>query len=138
MKFYLTLFAALFFTACDQSTAPAITQAQTSCSAEEAQIRISDGYFQNLCGCAEPSAVTTSGTFTCTVKVGTTVFFLYLDTHLSHQIISTGGEAFASGGLYQPGSNTNTNVAPEFNTAGTADFEDAFDTNIQGQIVVTP
>jgi hypothetical protein len=138
-RFSPALFGALAFTACNSSTAPVITEPQTVCSSGEAQIRVSDGYFENLCGCAETQGiVVNSGTFTCTVKAGTAVFFLYLDIHLPHQIISTGGEPFTSGGVVQPGASSNLNVAAEFNTAGTADFEDAFDQNIQGKIVITP
>jgi hypothetical protein len=135
----LLITAALLFVACDPSTAPVVTLSETDCTANEAQIRISDGYFQNLCGCVEAAGtIVRSGNFTCTVKVGTTVFFLYIDTHLDHEIISTGGLPIASTGVNQPGSSSNQNVTALFQTAGTADFADAFNNNIAGQIIVTP
>jgi hypothetical protein len=138
-KLPVLLLAAFIATACNSLTEPTITTAQTSCTAGEAEIQISDSYFQNICGCAEtPGTIVDSGTFTCTVKTGTTVFFLYINTHLNHQIVSTGGEPFTSGTLNQPGSTSNNNVAAEFNSAGTADFADAFNDLIQGQVVITP
>jgi hypothetical protein len=137
---FLFLLAGFFLVACDSSSSPIIVPSQTACTAGEAEIRISDGFFENICGCSEAvGVVVESGTFTCTVETGTVVFFLYIDTHLSHQIISTGGEPFASGTVNVPGNNSsNNNVAAEFNTAGTADFQDAFNSNIQGQIIITP
>jgi hypothetical protein len=137
-RLQIALFIVTVLTACDQTTSPIITTSDTSCSSQEAEIRVSDGYFENLCGCAEAAGtIVDSGTFTCTVKTGTTVFFLYLDTHLEHQIISTGGVPFTSGTLNLPGSTSNNNVGVEFNTAGTANFADAFNNLIQGQIVIT-
>jgi hypothetical protein len=135
----LVLLLVFLATACDQTTAPVVATADTACNPGEAQIRVSDGYFENLCGCVEPTGtITSSGTFTCTVKTGAWVFFLYIDTHINHQIISTGGLSFVSGGVNQPGSSNNSNLAAQFTSAGTADFEDAFNTTIQGKIVVTP
>jgi hypothetical protein len=135
----ISLILCFLGTACDYDQAPIISASSTSCTAGEAEIQVSDGYFEDLCGCAEPAGtIVTSGTFTCTVKTGTTVFFLYINTHLEHQIISTGGVPFPSGTLNMPGSTSNNNVANEFNTAGTADFADAFNNQILGEIIITP
>jgi hypothetical protein len=126
------------FSGCEYVPPPDVTPAETACTAGQAQIQVSDGYLEILCGCAEtPNTIVTSpGTLKCTVPVGTTVFFLYLNTHLEHQIISTGGIAFASGPPHQPGSFNNMTLAVPCDSAGTSDFEDAFDSDIQGQIVI--
>lgn len=124
---------------CEQVNPPIVTQADTSCVAGQAQVQISDGYFEDLCGCAETpgTQVASPGTLTCTVPAGTVVFFYFVATFTHHQIISTGGTlSFPS----SPISDTDTgNVQPygvPFPTAGTADFEDAYDTSLQGQIIV--
>jgi hypothetical protein len=136
----VTLLLSVFLGACEYHSDPTVTPDQTDCTAGEAQIQVSDGYFQILCGCVEPEGTITEtpGTLNCTVKSGTVVFFLYLNTHLEHQIVSTGGVPFASGAPNNPGNSNNTNLAAQFTTVGTADFDDAFDTQLQGQIIITP
>lgn len=138
--FLAALALGLFLSACEYHPSPNVTPGQTDCTAGEAEIQVSDSYFENLCGCVEPAGTITMspGTFTCTVQSGTVVFFLYINTHLEHQIVSTGGVPFASGSPNIPGTTNNTNLAVQFTTVGTADFEDAFDTPLQGQIIITP
>jgi hypothetical protein len=128
---------------CDQISPPVVTQADTACTPGQAQLQISDGYFKNLCGCVEPAGtlVPSPGTLTCTVPVGTVVFFYVVAGFTHHQIISTTGGTltFPSGPVSDTG-NTGE-IQPygvPFVTAGTADFEDAYDTALQGQIIVTP
>jgi hypothetical protein len=124
--------------------APTVDPLQTSCTSGQAQIRVSDGFFQILCGCN--GAGETAGKFfyvpstlTCTVPVGTVVFFHYIATQEPHQIVSTAGVPFASSQPSNPAeSNPVMEFTAQFQTAGTAYFEDAYVTGLQGQIIITP
>ncbi|MGK5084894.1 hypothetical protein WDW37_16525 [Bdellovibrionota bacterium FG-1] len=112
----------------------------TSCVSGQAQIAIRDGFLQNLCGCNESAGQlipTQQGTLICTVPSGVTVFFHYLGTSLKHEIVSTGSPAFLSSPPSDPKAilSLPTHVV-QFANPGTYSFEDAFDTGLQGQIIV--
>ena len=118
----------------------AVPAESTACLAGQAQIVVRDGSLQNLCGCAESNGQVIStheGTLTCTVPVGTVVFFHYIGIQLQHQIISTGAPSFGSSAPAGPGIVRPVVVhTVEFDTAGSYSFLDAFDNGLNGNIVV--
>lgn len=107
----------------------------SGCGAGVAVIAIYENAFHNVCGCSgagENGAVTLSGGTvpTCTVSAGTTVQFQHILTVGNHQIESTGSPSFPAGPI-------NDFYAVTFNTASqTYTYRDAFNTALQGQIVV--
>ncbi len=129
--------------ACGQTTTQTGTPGleQTNCSARVAQLAVRDGFIQNLCGCVEPIVEPTPASpttlVTCTVTAGTTVFFHYIATTLTHAIVSTGSPSFVSSPLSDPVAQTPYRIhGVLFDKAGTYRFEDAFNEGLQGRIVV--
>jgi hypothetical protein len=137
---FAVLLCFLIGSSCVQVNPPVVVQSDTVCQTGQAQIQISDGYFEDLCGCAEAAGtkVTSPGTLTCTVPVNTVVFFYVVATITHHQIISTTGGSltFPSSPVSDTDTGTIQPYGVPFNSAGTADFEDAYDTALQGQIIV--
>jgi hypothetical protein len=107
----------------------------SGCGSGVALIAIYEGALQNVCGCSgvgENGTVTLSGgaVLTCTVSAGTTVQFDHILTTGNHQIEATGSPTF-------PPSPINSFHAVTFSTASqTYAYRDAFNTALQGQIVV--
>ena len=104
------------------------------CGTNHAAIAVYEGMLQNLCGCTgagQNGAVAASGsTLTCTVPVGTTVFFQFIEPTGEHQIEAVGTPTFAASPI-------NTFHAVTFLTAAsTYTYRDAFNTALQGQIIV--
>jgi hypothetical protein len=109
----------------------------TACRAGMAQIALYDSGFQNLCGCAEAGTATGAPSVTCTVPVGTVVFFHYSAAKLTHQIVSTGAASFVSSPVVDPLLPlTPRTHAVTFGAAGTYPFADAYNANYSGQIIV--
>jgi hypothetical protein len=117
----------------------AVPTADATCVAGSAQLQISDGYQQILCGCKEAGGQpigSGQGSATCTVPVGTQVFFYYLATHLKHQIMPADGVSFPASSLSDPSAKPETVVhAFQLTAAGTFPYIDAFDAGISGQII---
>ncbi len=59
----------------------------SSCEANTAQFIVTDGAITRVCGCAEGGGTfITSNSFTCTVNVGTVLYFYFNGITNSHQI----------------------------------------------------
>ena len=59
----------------------------TTCETNTAQFIVTDGSITRVCGCAEPyGTFTTSNSFTCTVNVGTVLYFYFNGISNSHQV----------------------------------------------------
>lgn len=129
----------LLTVSCNQTSTNSLPGADTFCAAGSAQIQIGDGYQLILCGCAEPGGQVIgsgSGTLTCTVPVGTEVFFFYQATHLTHQLIPSAGSAFPASPLSDPTATLAVTVdAFQPQVAETYGYVDAFNAGVVGQIV---
>jgi plastocyanin len=127
---------------CNQEQlSPNIDPSGSACTTTSAQIGVGDGFIENLCGCTGAGELgkgvqPAPANVTCTVPSGTTVFFVYMGIETQHQIINNSGSSFPAGQIATP-SDPNTHIAAAlFSASGTYNFEDAFDTQIQGKIVV--
>ncbi len=114
------------------------TTTAASCAAGTAIIIVYDGYFQNVCGCSEPSEiVAVPNLFTCTVSAGTQVTFLFSrGATSSHQILPVGTPAI------DPSAVSNPKIHPwglahvvNLPSVGTYLFEDSFVPGSQGRLV---
>ncbi len=135
-------FAALgicgFLTACPLTQGPISDTGGSGCSSGLTQIGVGDGFLQYLCGCTgqtSSSVLSAPANMVCHVPAGTHIIFQFIDIHTQHQIVNSGGLFFVSGAVIQPGSGVYTSAA-QFTSVGTYYFEDAFNTTLQGQIVV--
>lgn len=132
----IALLAGLSTVGCDPETGIGSGQ---GCSTGVAQILVTDGGLQRLCGCAETDTALAPppSSLTCSVAAGTVVFFQYLSTQNTHQIVSTGTPAFEDSPLSEALSETRVPVhAVKFVTTGTYTFRDVFVAGANGQIVV--
>jgi len=131
----------------DISSNSNLAASATACTANTAQIGIGDGFVQNLCGCGGTSGqvITPPQSFTCNVSaVGTTVFFHYLGTRLTHQIAPAGAaggagsaDAFAMSPISDPTDKTPVRVhAIKLSVSGTYSFVDLYTPQLKGSIVV--
>jgi hypothetical protein len=117
-----------------------VTLAMTACKTGQAQISVLDGSMKNHCGCQE-SANQLVTNLTCTVPVGTTVFFNYSAAFLLHQIIPVGTPAIQASHLYD---RSDEPVIPVFGFVlnGTAGdnyrFRDQFDPRLEGTFILVP
>lgn len=133
--------ACLFFLGCGITTEQ-ISASQTDCQAGVAQVAITDGFLQILCGCQEASGTspTPPATLTCTVPVDTTVVFQYLNTSLTHEVIPAGALTFPASPVSNPAAGLQNGFVRShfvrFSTTGTYDFEDAYNSSLSGHIVV--
>jgi hypothetical protein len=135
-----TLLATL--SACGPSAQPgdALPGADTTCAANSAQLAVGDGFQEILCGCAEPGGtVIASGTgvsVTCTIPVGTQVFFYYIGTKTKHQIMAADGVSFPSGPVSDPTDSVPVRVTSfQLTAAGSYPYNDAYDAGISGTLV---
>jgi plastocyanin len=126
----------------DQNNQTLAPSATTCVGMAQAQVLVQDGYFEDMCGCAESAGGTVSffqpAPVTCTVPVGTTIYFVYAGSVRSHQIISSGSPTFVSSPLWDPpdGLTTTPIFAFLFSASGTYTFLDAMDPAMTGSIVV--
>jgi len=133
---------ALLLASCGLEPSPAIpevTNANSSCPANAAQIEVSDGFLRSRCGCAEAitDPVPPPATLTCTVTKDSTVTFLYVGTETTHQIVSTDTPAFASSPLSDPSDISTIRVhAINLSIVGTYKFTDSQNSALSGSIVV--
>ena len=127
----LSVMASFFLASCGISPTPTPS---TTCDSGTAQIAVYDGGMQRICGCTEgTSGVVVSGqTLTCTVSVGTTVFYLYQGIAQSHQVSISGQTTFV---VRSGGSGVTQTDGWRFTSTGSFTFVDTF-TNIGGTIVV--
>jgi plastocyanin len=111
----------------------------TTCTGQpQAEVLVQDGYFEDMCGCAEGNVTFLQpAPMTCTVAVGTTVFFVYEGSVRSHQIMSSGSPSFVSSPLWDPpnGNTTVPHFAYLFSVSGTYAFFDSMDPAMTGSIV---
>ncbi|HLD99457.1 MAG TPA: hypothetical protein VJB59_04320 [Bdellovibrionota bacterium] len=134
----LAAFAAIL-AGCGQDRPEATTISGSTCTPETAQIAVTDGFLQRLCGCQEAAGTvaTANEILTCSVPRGTTVYFHYYSTLLMHQIVSNGTPGFQSSPLSDPKLPLIISFHPvRLDIVGTYGFEDAFNSAIAGQIVV--
>lgn len=141
-------FSLVLLFGCGSSTSlPTLAASATACTSNTAQIGIGDGFVQNLCGCGGTSGqvITPPQTLTCNVgAAGTTVFFHYIGTRLTHQIAPAGAaggagaaDAFAVSPISDPAADTPIRVhAITLNASGTYSFVDLYTPQLQGSIVV--
>jgi hypothetical protein len=136
------IFAALGFSGCqNEQLTPTVDPSGTKCTANEAEIGVGDGFIENICGCTGAGELTKGvqtapANTTCTVPSGTTVMFVYIAIQNEHQIVNSGGLFFPSNVLATP-SDASTHISGSlFSASGTYLFQDAFDTAIQGKIIV--
>jgi hypothetical protein len=138
---WIVLAAALAASAGCSSTTDVtpITSQGTACPSGAAEIAVTDGYVQALCGCAESSAtpVTPPAALKCTVPVNTVVVFDYLNgTKLRHQIVPTGAPAFAASPVSDPGSSSAVRFhAVQLAAPGSYGFQDSYDEALNGALV---
>ncbi len=126
------------------SCAPALMPANSgtgSCTSGTATILVFDTSLTRGCGCAEGSGtVSAGGAFACTVNSGTTVFFYFVATRISHQILFTSAPATTSNLplvrplASQPGRAISYGVP--LSTSGAYLFSDAFNSAITGTLTV--
>jgi hypothetical protein len=112
----------------------------TVCPGNTAEIAVSDGYLEVLCGCAETAGLVVGagkGPLTCTVAAGTEIFFNYTAITVSHQIVASGTPAIPPSPVSNP-KDTLQNVVHAFKvtTPGTYPFWDAYNNALTGQLVV--
>ena len=98
-----------------------------SCSANQTIVNIYSGSITSVCGCQEGSNRTFSfgQPFTCTVSVGTSVFFYYPGINMQHMISITGGPNQGSLNPHDPSQTNPADVFP-LNSSGTVSFFDYF------------
>lgn len=111
----------------------------TKCQTNQAVVRVMDMRFQNLCGCQESAGqyIEPPATLTCTVNAGTTVIFLYLGDTYPHLIRHTDpANVFQDSFPYSPDGPPAAGHPVTFSTAGTYPFEDAYQLNLTGQVIV--
>ncbi|OFZ55417.1 MAG: hypothetical protein A2428_05825 [Bdellovibrionales bacterium RIFOXYC1_FULL_54_43] len=138
-KFVRLAALAAILAGCGQERPESPTISGSNCTPQTAQIAVSDGYLQRLCGCQEAASTvaTANEVLTCSVPRGTTVYFHYQSTLLMHQIVSNGTPGFQSSPLSDPKSPLLINFHPvRLDVVGTYGFEDAFNSAIAGQIIV--
>lgn len=124
----------------DSQNAPLPSQIPTGCSSGAALIGVYDSFLQRECGCSEAAGtpVHPPDTLTCTVPTGTAVVFHYAGAFLKHQITPTGTTQFPA----SPPSDPSQGAAQVkshgilFETAGTYEFVDAFNSLLSGRVVV--
>ncbi len=142
ISLFLWIILASLALGCDSSTQPETLNdpGLAPCQAGVAQLFIFDGLMQIGCGCQEPAGVAPSPptALTCTVPVHTTVFFQYLGVgKIKHQIVPVGAASSPLGPLFDPdGKSPVRAFASSFDTAGSYPFEDVFNTQVNGVIVV--
>lgn len=126
---------------------PSLSPSATACTANTAQIGVGDGYLQNLCGCGGTPGqiISPPQTLTCNVSAtGTTVFFHYLGTRLTHQIApagAAGGDgsatAFVMSPISDPADKSPVRAhAIQLTASGTYSFVDLYTPQLKGSIIV--
>jgi hypothetical protein len=98
-----------------------------------------DGFQEVLCGCQEASGQvvgSSTGSLTCTVPVGTQIFFIYMATRLRHQIIPSNGTSFPASQISIPAAKPPI-LTHSFtlNVAGSFGYTDTYDSGIVGTFI---
>lgn len=105
----------------------------SSCAAGTAQIGVYDTGMKRICGCNESSgAFFTTKTLTCTVKVGTVMYFNYIGITFPHQIFLQSYQSFPV-----RGSGTTTPDGILLNQTGSYSLTDQY-TGLGGTVTITP
>jgi len=136
---YLLLFFVAYYTlsGCGKSATPDLEP--TTCAPNQALVAVFDGVLQNVCGCQETAGTygTLDSPLTCTVSAGTRVSFYFFNTQLAHQLISTENTAFQGCPVADPSSVAKiSSFEVLFGSSGNYRFQDAFISNLRGQIIV--
>lgn len=111
---------------------PTIEGATTKCQSGVAQVQVEDGFFRILCGCAETAGTQAISGLTCTVSLGTKVFFHYSGTLLPHQLTSSNPD-FGTSPISEPGRmNTARTHVVHPTAVGDYAFHDLFNAQMTG------
>jgi hypothetical protein len=103
------------------------------CATGTAQIGVYDTGMKRICGCNEGGgAFFTTKTLTCTVKVGTTMYFNYIGITNSHQMVIQNYQSLPVRG---PGTTTPDGIL--LNLTGSYSLTDTF-TGLGGTVTITP
>lgn len=111
----------------------------TGCEQGSALIGVSDGFFTILCGCLENAGtvIIPPTHLTCTVPRETAVFFQWIGTYASHQIVSTGEPSFNPSPINPPGHpELSQTYVVRFPEPGNYEFKDLIQGQLIGQIIV--
>lgn len=133
--------ALVFASACaDLTRDHELPASETGCEPGVAQIHILDGMAKRLCGCVESSdtLIAPPATVDCTVAAGTQVYFRFEGVFTWHQIIFTGaGLEDFNGHLVRVDEwiSFRPHVVT-FNASATYPFQDAFNSDVRGSIIV--
>ena len=105
-----------------------------SCEGNSVQIQVYDTFASRVCGCTEGAgSFSTPGSFTCTVKIGATVYFNFIGINQQHQIITSN----ASSQVVNPSDAVKV-AAIVLNQTGTINVADSGNTNFSGTFTVNP
>jgi hypothetical protein len=118
-----------------------VEQSTQPCAANVAQIQMFDGGMRKICGCGGTNGeyVPAGTPLTCTFALGTTFFVSYIGPFLQHQFISSGTPAAPNGPVFDPSAKLPIRAhAFTLTATGTYPFEDEYDHQLSGTIVVTP
>jgi hypothetical protein len=107
--------------------------AGSTCTADTAQIQVSDGQMIRLCGCAEAANQNFSNgsSLQCTVPAGTRIFFNFVDISTAREFTV---QQIQPCPLFEPSSENQTCVV-QMNFTGTFTFTDLY-SNATGQLIV--
>jgi hypothetical protein len=115
------------------------TNSESQCKPRHAVVVVYDGFFENICGCQEPRALSEAigGGFRCTVSTGSTVVFLISKGLRSqHQLLPVGTPAINPSALVDPIQYPNgLGHAVTLDAPGTYQFQDAFFPGSLGELV---
>lgn len=146
-RVFLGTFLILLTVACgERALTETLPLDQTDCvgaGGSVAHIRVSDGILQRQCGClgageTQGAIFEGSQSLNCTVNRGTVVYFQYLGTTLSHQILSSTQPHLIVSPLSDPkdGPAMIRIHAVKITEPGTYPFIDAFNPSVGGSLIV--
>jgi hypothetical protein len=130
----VAIFAFMGLLGCEGISTKPVSNACST--AKTASINIYDGQMSRVCGCTEGVGTFNSpSSLQCTVKIGTAIYFNFVDISNSHQITINTSPVQATQPIDQ--SSSVKTSALVLNQAGTFTFMDNFNA-IGGSFIVTP
>ena len=130
------IMSTVLLSACDPSTAGHENLQGLGCTTGAAHIQVLDGMMIRTCGCAEANdTIFSSGqTLTCTVNIGTKIYFDFVATTVTHQVTIT---SVSTTPIVNPSTTSPVQTYTITPTAtGTFQFYDIFFPTLGGSIVV--
>ena len=112
---------------------------QTDCVPGQVILSVYDGFYQNLCGCAESARqnILPPASLDCTISVGANVFFTYLSPSMPAQIFSVGTPSFVSSRPYNPEEKAITrSYSITFSAPGIYQFHNSYNQSMVGRFIV--